>query len=353
MGHDSPTKATGSSSQLALCVALLLSFFTVYGIIQGRIMTKTYGDPGEYFEYSGFLILCNRLVSVIFSICVMLYNKESFKAIAPHYSYATISLCNLAATFCQYEALRYLSFPLQTVLKNGKIVVVLAISRLILGKRFGWKDYAIAVGIMIGCSVFGLTGDIISRDVNSDIYSMLKGFVIMLTYLFFDGFTSTFQEKLFRGHTMSTNHQMLFVNFYSTLLSLIGLMLSNQLSPSFKFCVDHPNFIYDALELSLCSTFGQQVIYITIKQFGNVVLSTIMTTRQMISIVISSIIYSHHLSLWQWSSAGGVSACLYYSTYLKSSSSTQSPKALKITQESSEPLQKEVKLEIHNEKNSS
>ena len=48
------------------------------------------------------------------------------------------------------------------------------------------------------------------------------GFAIMVTYLFFDSFTSTFQEKLFRGFKMSTNHQMLYVNSYSMLWIIIG-----------------------------------------------------------------------------------------------------------------------------------
>lgn len=42
-------------------------------------------------------------------------------------------------------------------------------------------------------------------------------------YLAFDGFTSTFQDKLFKGYNMSTYNQMLYVNAFSSLVSLCGM----------------------------------------------------------------------------------------------------------------------------------
>jgi adenosine 3'-phospho 5'-phosphosulfate transporter B2 len=38
---------------------------------------------------------------------------------------------------------------------------------------------------------------------------------LVLGYLGFDGFTSTFQDKLFKGFQMETYNQMLWVNFCS------------------------------------------------------------------------------------------------------------------------------------------
>lgn len=41
-------------------------------------------------------------------------------------------------------------------------------------------------------------------------------------YLGFDGFTSTFQDMLFKGYKMSMYNQMLYVNAVSSLVSLCG-----------------------------------------------------------------------------------------------------------------------------------
>lgn len=45
--------------------------------------------------------------------------KENRKPGAPLLAYGSISLSNVVATFCQYEALKYVSFPVQTLAKVG------------------------------------------------------------------------------------------------------------------------------------------------------------------------------------------------------------------------------------------
>ncbi len=49
-----------------------------------------------------------------------------------------------------------------------------------------------------------------------------QGLLLMLGYLGADGFTSTFQDKLFRGYQMSAFNQMLYVNAFSSLISAAG-----------------------------------------------------------------------------------------------------------------------------------
>lgn len=61
------------------------------------------------------------------------------------------------------------------------------------------------------------------------------GAILMLGYLGFDGFTSTFQDKLFKGYEMSMFNQILYVNLVSASMSLAGLVLSNQLFSSVGF----------------------------------------------------------------------------------------------------------------------
>jgi len=59
-------------------------------------------------------------------------------------------------------------------------------------------------------------------------------------------------------------------------------------------------------------TTGQMVIYYSIKEFGALFFSTVMTTRQVISILLSCIIYLHPLTVGQWMSALLVFGALYY-----------------------------------------
>ena len=77
-----------------------------------------------------------------------------------------------------------------------------------------------------GCTAFLLGGEVISKHAKKSTDTSMYGVLLMLGYLGFDGFTSTFQDKLFKGYKMETYNQMLYVNLtsatvrspYSTLL---------------------------------------------------------------------------------------------------------------------------------------
>lgn len=82
---------------------------------------------------------------------------------APIYNYAVVSLSNVVATTCQYEALKYVSFPVQTLGKCAKMIPVMLWGILIMRKSYGWKDFSVAFAITSGCTLFLLTGNIKSK----------------------------------------------------------------------------------------------------------------------------------------------------------------------------------------------
>ena len=108
------------------------------------------GDSAETFKYSLFLVLCNRLTScmvAIVSLVVSAWTRPAqphhpscltdfelippsdqsngkmseIKPVAPIYTYAAVSLSNVIATTCQYEALKYVSFPVQTLVSPNLV----------------------------------------------------------------------------------------------------------------------------------------------------------------------------------------------------------------------------------------
>ena len=146
------------STEMLLCGGGILFFFLLYGIIQERIMTRPYEDGGPLFTYSAYLVLSNRVVAILTAVSILLYSGQSLKIVAPWYTYLGISISNTIATFCQYEALKYVSFPTQTLGKCGKTIPVLILGTLISGKKYGVSDYVICVLITLGCTIFVLTG---------------------------------------------------------------------------------------------------------------------------------------------------------------------------------------------------
>jgi UAA transporter family len=54
----------------------------------------------------------------------------------------------------------------------------------------------------------------------------------MVGYLGFDGFTSTWQDKMFKGYSMSIYNQILYVQLCSAGVSFFGLVSSMQVRSS-------------------------------------------------------------------------------------------------------------------------
>jgi len=318
--------------RMGLCAGGIMVSLVIYGLLQERIMTQPYGEEKAIFGTSAYLVLNNRLVAMMIALAIMKYRREGVKNQAPIFNYSAISLSNTFATFCQYEALKYVSFPTQTLGKCGKMIPVMILGILISGKKYQWLDFLVACITTIGCVAFVLTGEIgYKHQVEDNMY----GLFLMAGYLFSDGFTSTFQEKLFRGYDMSTYNQMLYVNLWSAVMSLASLLFSNELFSSIEFSMNHPDFFVNSLLLSAAASIGQLIILITIKEFGALFFATIMTIRQVISILLSCLLYMHPLSWGQWFSAALVFGVIYWKDASKPKSHHHHPPAASSSSSSS------------------
>ncbi|XP_057534573.1 UDP-galactose/UDP-glucose transporter 5-like [Amaranthus tricolor] len=308
-------------------VAGIMFTLVIYGVLQEKIMRVPYGQNQEFFRYSLFLVFCNRLATSAVSAASLVASKKALDPVAPVYKYGMISVTNILTTTCQYEALKYVSFPVQTLAKCAKMIPVMVWGTLIMQKRYKGFDYMWAVLVTIGCSIFILypAGD----DINpykKGRESTIWGVSLMVGYLGFDGFTSTFQDKLFKGYNMEIHNQIFYTTLCSCVLSFTGLILQGQLLAAVDFIYRHHDCLYDIVLLSTVATASQFFISYTIRTFGALTFATIMTTRQLISILFSCLWFVHPLSPLQWLGAVIVFGSLYAKSFLRSN--TQKPPPL-------------------------
>ncbi|KAH9620920.1 hypothetical protein KSS87_011026 [Heliosperma pusillum] len=201
---------------------LYVNLINLSGVpVQEKIMRVPYGQNKEFFKYSLFLVFCNRLMTSAVSAGALLASKKALDPVAPVYKYCLVSVTNILTTTCQYEALKYVSFPVQTLAKCAKMIPVMVWGTLIMQKRYKGLDYLWAVLVTVGCSVFILypAADDISPYSNGK-ESSVWGVSLMVGYLGFDGFTSTFQDKLFKGYNMEIHNQIFYTTLCSCVLSL-------------------------------------------------------------------------------------------------------------------------------------
>ncbi|XP_031247526.1 UDP-galactose/UDP-glucose transporter 5B-like [Pistacia vera] len=209
--------------RMIFAVSGIMTTLVIYGLLQEKIMRVPYGVNREYFRYSLFLVFCNRLTTSAVSAGSLLASKKALNPVAPVYKYCLVSVSNILTTTCQYEALKYVSFPVQTLAKCAKMIPVMIWGTIIMQKRYKGPDYLFAFLVTLGCSVFILfpAGSDIS-PYNRGRENTVWGVSLMISYLGFDGFTSTFQDKLFKGYDMEIHNQIFYTAFCSCVLSFTG-----------------------------------------------------------------------------------------------------------------------------------
>jgi adenosine 3'-phospho 5'-phosphosulfate transporter B2 len=291
----------------------IIGCLLVYGLLQERIMSEPYGGPsGELFKVSVFLVLCNRIVAVSFATTMMFSKGEDKKNMAPLWKYLAISLSNVGATWCQYEALKYVAFPVQMLGKSFKMMPVMIWGIIISQKRYGFTDWAVAAAVTGGVTEFLMTGSIKAKHSSG---TSAHGLILLLVFLVLDGFTSTFQEVLFKQHKTTKYNQMFYVNSFSAIVSFVTLLASQKAGEALGFCGRHPAILTDALTLSAAAVGGQWFIYSQVKEFGALVFAATMNLRQVVSILVSYATYHHTISELQILGLLMVFGGLFYKSY--------------------------------------
>lgn len=287
--------------RLVFCSLMLNLTFVLWGALQERMLTRRYPRfTGEYFTYSYALVFTNRFWTVIMSGMLLVYLKPRFSTTTIVYEYSFPSISNMLSSWCQYEALRYVSFPATTLFKSFKLAPVMLMGKLLGNKSYPAYDYLVALLIGIGITMFMTSTDDLSFGhdyLGGEVSSTWTGVMLLCLYLLFDSFTSQFQSRMFQRHRDLSMVEMMFAtSAYSTVLSFVTLLHTKELYPALKFVSTHSEIHLHFFLFSICSTIGQLFIFYTIRNFGAVVFTLIMTCRILLSIALSCILYGHEVS---------------------------------------------------------
>lgn len=280
--------------KLACCTLGLQISYLTWGVLQEKVMTHKYGDGDQAVRFSNseFLVFMNRVVALIVSgLYIQITRSGQWNG--PFYRYSFTSLSNICSSWCQYEALKFVSFPTQVLGKASKMIPVMIMGRVVSQKTYQYYEYVVALLISIGVSLF-LTAT--GSDKHSSTETTVSGLVLMVGYMGFDSFTSNWQSHLFSEYKVSSMQMMFNVNCFSSLFTSAPLLISGGMIYAIRFMMEHPDFASHVFIISLASVTGQMFIFYTIAEFGPLVFTTIMVTRQMFSILLSCFIYGHVLT---------------------------------------------------------
>jgi len=309
---DNPTIQRGI--HLACCAIGLIVAFLIYGVQQERIMTSDY--DGKPFKNPNFLIFCNRFMAfmIAFSVC---YATNTLRPKCGLYKFSYCSISNIMSSFCQFASLQFLSFPVLQVAKSCKTLAVLVVQYLVLGRISDMFEYIVAFIVMLGAGFFFyIFAETTKGGGESSSWSM--GIIFLLFFIFLDGFTNVWQGHLNSKYATSQWQMMLGVNFFSMTLTLLIQGSDNTLMSTLARMLSTPSLAFDTATLCLSAVCGQLFIFHTIKEFGPLVFTLISICRVILSIIVSCLLYDHHIVPTGWMSIGVVFGAMGYRAYKKS-----------------------------------
>lgn len=293
------------SLHLAFCTVALNVLMLIWGVTQEFVMTNFYKDDrGDVRQVPStlFVVFCNRIVAVAFTgILMHVRGKEPIF----YWVSGLPALSNMAASWCQYESLEFISFTFQTVVKSGKLLPVVVLSSL-RGKRHTTLDYAELAVISCGLVVFGLE----TAAADQEFDATKVGVLLILGLLIMDSLTPHFQDVLFKAHTELDVTQASFaMASCASVFTFVAIVCSGTFLQCVVFMFQSQQALLHLLVLSVSSALTQYMITYTIRHFGPVIFTLIATTRQVISVCMSAILFRHHIS-----GLGMVSAAVVFST---------------------------------------
>ncbi|KAF6097133.1 solute carrier family 35 member B1 [Phyllostomus discolor] len=125
-------------------------------------------------------------------------------------------------------------------------------------------------------------------------------FFPQLLSLTLDGLTGVSQDHMRAHYQTGSNHMMLNINLWSTLLLGAGILFTGELWEFLSFAERHPAILYNILLFGLTSALGQSFIFMTVVYFGPLTCSIITTTRKFFTILASVILFANPISPMQW-----------------------------------------------------
>ncbi|KAG6446183.1 hypothetical protein O3G_MSEX004288 [Manduca sexta] len=287
--------------ELAFCFTGLMAAYLVWGLLQEKIMTQDYvlADGSVVrFNDSQFLVFVNRLAALVLAWSWL--RMRGVRALAPPlYEFSYCALSNVLSAWCQYEALKYVSFPTQVLSKSCKVIPVMLMGKLISHNKYSLYEYVTAVLISVGMVLFMFGSH---DDYAASAATTTSGVLLLGAYMWCDSFTSSWQGAIFARRGCAPLQMLVAVNVFSCVLTAAALAHRTHTAHSLRL-LQNPMFVSDCLILSASSAVGQLLIYRTIAKFGAVVFTIIMTLRQAVSILLSCLVYGHAVS---WGGACGV-----------------------------------------------
>ena len=142
---------------LAISICGILIPSIVWGLLQEKIMTSTYQDKyGINFEFTcaEFPVFVSSTIAFVMSLIFIKFDDQQPRHYAPLTSFSYCSLGSVISEVCQLEALKFVQFPTQSLIRALKIIPVMAMGKLINRNKYKTHEYVMVILVIVGVAIF-------------------------------------------------------------------------------------------------------------------------------------------------------------------------------------------------------
>ncbi|WFD44134.1 UDP-galactose transporter [Malassezia psittaci] len=247
--------------------------------------------------------------------------------------YLMISAMQSTGSWLSIVSLRFLSFPAITLAKSSKLVPVLLMNVLLYRRKFAPYKYAVVFLVTLGVYMFMALGKAGAKKQGPGGSRGHIGLILLAVHLLLDGTINSTQDNVFAtyGTDLVTGTQMMLVmNAISASYMSLALLLpeglaqllhphwiaavlvgdswARPMAPSYtpqlvagaQFLLRHPDAALDVAMYAMAGAAGQIAIFETLERFGSLTLVSITVTRKLFTMLLSIMVYKHHLQSMQW-----------------------------------------------------
>lgn len=224
-----------------------------------------YKSPdGQKFKSTQTLLLVQFALSAVVAAIISLISGDKP---VPMHEFALAGFSYTGGMLGSNEALRYVSYPTQVLAKSCKLVPVLLVNVLLYRRKQGWWQYLVVGLVTLGIAAFQYDP---SRGGGND---SLYGLGLLLLSLAMDGMTGPTQEWLNDRHHPSSQQFILYCNLWGIIFLSLTLWITGEGLNGIRFLLAPENreLLQAVVIFCICSTVGQNFIFMTLRYFGSVI----------------------------------------------------------------------------------
>lgn len=230
---------------------------------------------------------------------------------------AATSLFCCSAMAASNEALRYVSYPTQSLAKSCKLVPIMIMGLLVERRTYSVQQYLGVALITSGIMLYNLIEINTKGHASKERQDTTYGMGLLILSLSLDGLVAAYQgmlgnpsnSKRYRKPTALDS--MFLINLFSCAYIIPVAMFFGQIRAGMDFLSHSSEMVWLVTLFNASASVGQFFIYFTITQFSPLVCSTITTTRKFITVLMSTFLFGHSLSAFQWIAVLSVFAGLF------------------------------------------